>query len=168
MFHKQLFRHNIFDYNTSTYMYTDSGENITQTMHTHAHIYTQNKTNLMHPCEVFFFFIAACLQSLDAQNTAIFHISTPEQSGTPSIPHLDHPSYKKWRCSWLHDDVTDQMETFSALLALCEVPTVTGGFPHKGQWRGALISAWTNNRDAGDLRHHRVHHDVTVMLDNPS
>ena len=55
MFHKQLFRHNIFDYNTSTYMYTDSRENITQTMHTHAHIYTQNKTNLMHPCEVFFF-----------------------------------------------------------------------------------------------------------------
>ena len=42
--------------------------------------------------------------------------------------------------------------------------------PHKGQWRGALmltlISAWTNswvNRDAGDLRRHRAHHDVTVM-----
>ena len=43
--------------------------------------------------------------------------------------------------------------------------------PHKGQWRGALmfslISAWTNgsvnNRDAGDLRRHRAHYDVTVM-----
>ena len=33
-----------------------------------------------------------------------------------------------------------QMETFSALLALCERnPPMTGGFPHKGQWRGALI-----------------------------
>ena len=44
--------------------------------------------------------------------------------------------------------------------------------PHKGQWRGALtfslICAWTNgrvdNRDAGDLRHHRAHYDDTVIF----
>ena len=43
-------------------------------------------------------------------------------------------------------------------------------FPHKGQWRGtllfSLICAWTNDwvntRDAGDLRRHRSHYDVTV------
>ena len=43
--------------------------------------------------------------------------------------------------------------------------------PHKGQWRGALMfslsgactNGWVNNRDAGDLRHHRDHYDVTVM-----
>ena len=43
--------------------------------------------------------------------------------------------------------------------------------PHKGQWRGvlmfSLISTWTNgsvnNRDAGDLRCHRVHYDVIIM-----
>ena len=43
--------------------------------------------------------------------------------------------------------------------------------PHKGQWRGALmfslicawISAWVNNRGAGDLRRQRAHCDVTVM-----
>ena len=43
--------------------------------------------------------------------------------------------------------------------------------PRKGQWRGALvfslISAWTNgwvnNREAGDLRRHRAHHNVTVI-----
>ena len=43
--------------------------------------------------------------------------------------------------------------------------------PHKGQWRGALmfslicvsINDWVNNREAGDLRHHRVNYDVTVM-----
>ena len=43
--------------------------------------------------------------------------------------------------------------------------------PHKGQWRWAsmfaLICAWTNdwvnNREAGDLRHHRGHCDVNVM-----
>ena len=43
--------------------------------------------------------------------------------------------------------------------------------PHKGQWRGALIfslicvwtNGWANHRDAGDLRRHRAHYDVTVM-----
>ena len=42
---------------------------------------------------------------------------------------------------------------------------------HKGQWRGALmfsliyawINCWVNNREAGNLRRHRAHYDVTVM-----
>ena len=51
------------------------------------------------------------------------------------------------------------MKTFSALLALSEGnPPVD--YPHKGQWRGALMvslicawtSGWVSNRDAGDLR----------------
>ena len=43
--------------------------------------------------------------------------------------------------------------------------------PHKGQWRGALMfslmcartNGWANNRDAGDLRRHCSHYEVTVM-----
>ena len=43
--------------------------------------------------------------------------------------------------------------------------------PHKGQWRGALmlalicarIDGWVNNREAGDLKRHCAHYDVTVM-----
>ena len=35
--------------------------------------------------------------------------------------------------------------------------------PHKGQWRGALIFSWVNNREAGDFKPHRAHYDVTVM-----
>ena len=68
---------------------------------------------------------------------------------------------------WRH-----QLETFSALLAISAgnspVPVKS---PHKGQWRGALmfslicarINGWVNNREAGDLRLHRAHYDVTVM-----
>ena len=68
---------------------------------------------------------------------------------------------------WRHE-----METFSALLALCAGNSpVTGEFPHKGQWRGALMFSWvcartnprTNTRDAGDLRRHYTHYDITVM-----
>ena len=65
-----------------------------------------------------------------------------------------------------------QMETVSALLALCagnhQSPVNS---PHKGQWHGVLmfslicawINGWVNNREAGDLRRHRTHYDVTVM-----
>ena len=46
--------------------------------------------------------------------------------------------------------------------------------PHKGQWRGALvfsaicasINSWVSNREAGDLRRHRAHYDVTVMKES--
>ena len=45
-------------------------------------------------------------------------------------------------------------------------------YPHKGQWRRALIfslicawiNGWVNNRKAGDLRLHNAHYDVTVMV----
>ena len=61
-----------------------------------------------------------------------------------------------------------QIETFSALLAICagiHRPPVNS--PHKGQWRGALmfswicfwINGWVNNREVGDLRRY----DVTVV-----
>ena len=71
---------------------------------------------------------------------------------------------------WRH-----QMETFSALLALCAGNSpVPVNSPHKGQWRRALmfsliyawIKDWVNNREAGDLRRHRGHYDVIVMWSN--
>ena len=69
---------------------------------------------------------------------------------------------------WRH-----QMETFSRYW-----PVVRGihrssvDSPHKGQWRGALMSSliyvwingWANTRDTGDLRRHRVPYDVTVII----
>ena len=69
---------------------------------------------------------------------------------------------------WRH-----QMETFSALLALCAGNSpVPVNSPHKGQWRGALmfsliyawINDWVNNRQAGDLRRYCCHYDVNVMI----
>ena len=64
------------------------------------------------------------------------------------------------------------METFSALLALCaENSLVTGELPSQCQWRGASVfslicawvKVWVNNRDAGDLRRHHTHYDVTAI-----
>ena len=72
--------------------------------------------------------------------------------------------YGAW---WCH-----HMETFFALLTIFEgnrQPPVD--YPHKDQWRGALMfsligpwtKCWANNRDTGDLRSHRAHYDVTIM-----
>ena len=71
--------------------------------------------------------------------------------------------YGSW---WRH-----QRETFSALLAFVRrnhrSPVDS---PQIGQWTlmFSLICAWTscwaNTRDAGDLRRHRAHFDVTVMV----
>ena len=68
-----------------------------------------------------------------------------------------------WNPWWRH-----QIETFSALLTIC-----AENYPHKGQWRGALMfslicvwkNGWVNNREAGDLRRYRAHYDVTVIHD---
>ena len=66
---------------------------------------------------------------------------------------------------WRH-----RMETFSTSLALC-----AGNSPVTGEFRSqrpvmrsfdvffAWANGWVNNRDAGDLRRHRAHDDVTVM-----
>ena len=68
---------------------------------------------------------------------------------------------------WRH-----QMETFPRYW-----PFVRGihrspmNSPHKGQWHRALMfsltcawtNGWVNNQEAGDLRHHCTHYDVTVM-----
>ena len=66
------------------------------------------------------------------------------------------------------------MKTFFALLAICagNSPVTPVNSPHKGQWQGALmlslicawINGWVNNREAGDLRRHRAHYDVTVLV----
>ena len=66
------------------------------------------------------------------------------------------------------------METFSALLAFC-----AGNSPVTGEFHAQrpvtrsfdvffdlrLNKRLKNNRDAGDLRHHRAHYDVTAMSD---
>ena len=73
---------------------------------------------------------------------------------------------------WCH-----QMETFSALLALCEGnPPVTGWFPSQSSGTISFdvsfdlrLNKHLNKiRNAGNLRRHRAHFDVSVMVCNMS
>ena len=64
------------------------------------------------------------------------------------------------------------MEAFYALLAIWAGNSpVTGEFPAQRPVTRSfdvffdlrLNEGWVNNREAGDLRRHRAHHDVTIM-----
>ena len=89
--------------------------------------------------------------------------SCPQNKMKPhqNVPHSTAIYSIAW---WRH-----QMETFSALLAICAVYSPV---PVEFQWRRALmfslicarINGWGNNPDAGDLRLYHDHYDVTVMV----
>ena len=61
------------------------------------------------------------------------------------------------------------MEIFSALLAICVGNSpITGEFPAQRPVTRSFdvffdlrLNGWVNNGEAGDLRRHRAHHDVT-------
>ena len=75
--------------------------------------------------------------------------------------------------SWRHDDVIKWNHFPRYWPFVREIHRFPVNSPHKGQWRGALmfalicvwINGWVvNNREAGDLRRHRAHYDVIVMV----
>ena len=82
-------------------------------------------------------------------------------------PHFDEPSHASII-------MTSNGNIFRVIGLLCGEFT-SDRWTRKGQWRGALmfslICNWTNsstnNGDAGDLRRHRAHYDVTVMYNVP-
>ena len=80
-----------------------------------------------------------------ATETHWFHIMLSTDLINVVVNRLHEP----W---WRH-----QMETFSSLLVLCEENSpVSGEFPTQRP-------VTRSNRDAGDLRCHCAHYDVTVM-----
>ena len=76
-----------------------------------------------------------------------------------AVPYFPHYGVIKW-------------EYFPRYWPFVRGIPVTVNSPHKGQWCGTLvfslicawISGWVNNLEAGDLRRHHGHYDVTVMI----
>ena len=72
----------------------------------------------------------------------------------------------------MHDDVIKWKHFPRNWPFVREIHRSPVNFPHKGQWRGALmfslnyawINDWVNNREAGDLRRQHGHYDVIVMV----
>ena len=89
---------------------------------------------------------------------------TPRRNNFSSTPiWLGYPQ--------LHDDVIKWKHFPRNWPFVRKIHRSPVNFPHKGQWRGALmfsliyvwINDWANNREAGDLRRQHGHYDVIVM-----
>ena len=82
--------------------------------------------------------------------------------------HYHNVSYHALYC---HDDVIKWKHFPRNWPFVREIHRSPVNFPHKGQWRGALMFSliyawmndWVNNREAGDLRRQHGHYDVIVM-----
>ena len=107
--------------------------------------------------------------NIEIQQYRIVHSDFYGVLGNIENVHKIEHFVRGWRKTWRRR----QMETFSALLALCAGNSpVTGEFPAQRQvtrsfdvsFICAWINHWVNNREAGDLRRHRAHYGVIVML----
>ena len=86
---------------------------------------------------------------------------------------LSMSSYKIFSVN--HDDVIKWKHFPRNWPFVREIHRSPVNFPHKGQWRGALmfsliydwINDWVNNHEAGDLRRQHGHYDVIVMKLSP-
>ena len=78
---------------------------------------------------------------------------------------------KQWWKLWFHYDVIKWKHFPGHWSIVRGIHRSSVNSPHESQWCRALIfclmcawtNGWTNNRDAGDVRRHRVGYDVTVM-----
>ena len=83
--------------------------------------------------------------------------------------HTLRQSIENWHA---HDDVIKWKHFPRYWPFVREIHRSPVNFPHKGQWRGALMftlicarmNGWVNNHEAGDLRRYLAHYDVIVML----
>ena len=125
------------------------------------------------PLDVICFQIYKMLSTQDYQTIRLWAHSVLWTDVVSTIPVHALATCHITGSSTCHDDI-HQMETFSALLALCVVWGIHRSLvnsPHKGQWRVALMfsliyawkNSWLNNLEPGNLRCHRAHYDVTVM-----
>ena len=85
--------------------------------------------------------------------------------------HIDGLVQERRNSSGVHDDVIKWKHFPRNWPFVREIHRSPVNFPHKGQWRGALmfsliyawINDWVNNHEAGDLRRQHGHYDVIVM-----
>ena len=98
--------------------------------------------------------------------------------GNKPVSHSWSDTYDSVRSIWCnfksaeaHDDVIQGKHFPRYLTFVRRFHRSPVNSPHKGQWCGALvfsliftsINRYVNNREAGDLRRHRAHYDVTVL-----
>ena len=102
---------------------------------------------------------------------SIRHSLVPCTEKIPIDTYFIHFTCQIHQFYGIHDDVIKWKHFPRNWPFVREIHRSPVNFPHKGQWRGALmfslnyawINDWVNNREAGDLRRQHGHYDVIVM-----
>ena len=90
-------------------------------------------------------------------------------TGCTGSCHFDNFQCSQWWKFHQNEDISVSVHYHDGVIKWKHL-RVTG--PFKSQWRGALmfslicawINGWVSNREADNLRRHRAHYDVTVMM----
>ena len=108
-----------------------------------------------------------CSLTVDVQKTALLHaIFWQSNAKTPLMTELtEEYIYHHASVSVLYDDVIKSSQLLRYWPYVRDIHRAPVNSSHRGQWRGDLmfsfiyasINAGINNREAGDLRHHRAH-----------
>ena len=117
-------------------------------------------------------FVGGIHWHFSSQNLCHKHVNRVHSTSSES--YLSHISWRFSPQNVCHSHVNRVQFTLPDPKAV----SISGGIsyylsqvnsPHKGQWHRALICArpngWVNNREAGDLRRHRIHYDVIMFID---
>ena len=102
-------------------------------------------------------FTPAIFVAVAQRDARVLHVL---QESCPLARRTETPEWLSRVCTLVSTWWCHIMGTFSALLALCAWNSpVTGEFPAQ---KASNAEFWC--REAGDLRRHRAHYDVTVMI----
>ena len=136
--------------------------------------------SLCHPDDMLFHFMSSGWLNWGWLLIRMSYGNVIMSSGWDTLPFLSHPDEivvvreelsPKGSC---HNDVTKWKHLPRCWPFVSEIRRSSVNSPHKGKWRGALMfslicartNGWVNHREAGDLRRHRAHYDVTVIEDS--
>ena len=132
--------------------------------------------NLHQTCILGFSQLVLKMEVIDLDLKGLAIISTQETAFNVALAYWSRPAkgcYTSQTCS-CKIMMTSSNGNISALLELCAVNSpITGEFPAQRSsnaelwcflWSAPWINGWGINREAGDLRRHRAHYDVIVMI----
>ena len=117
--------------------------------------------------------MAWCHRTITWINADLSSVRSQDIELRPISHNIPQPSITRIILKpFIHDDVIKWKHFPRYWPFVRGIHRAPGKSPHKGQWRGALmfslicvwINGWVNTREADDLRCHRAHYDVTVMI----
>ena len=132
-------------------------------------MYRCQSESVTYVCDYYFY-----VHDMETRNADALHVSYDRLDVRRSNIKIHGSDLWNTLPPFIHDDVIKWKYFPRYWPFVREIHRSPVNFPHKGQWRGALMftlicarmNGWVNNREAGDLRRYLAHYDVIVMIES--